>query len=70
MGNVMEYENRDERCRYPFFPGPAGYCWSYAFFVDEGEAWLKKRGVEKMEDICQKCELWKAGILEGDATPT
>lgn len=44
-----KYRNPDPRCRYPFTPDPAGYCWSYAHHVD-GTA-----GFENMQAICAMC---------------
>lgn len=55
---VKTYRNPDERCGYPFTPDGAGYCWSFAHFIDKGDEWLKDRKVEKMEDICEHCECW------------
>ena len=53
---IKTYRNPDERCAYPFSPGY--YCWSYAFYIDYGDEWLKKRKVESMEEICHHCEFW------------
>lgn len=50
----LKYENKDERCTYPFSPDPAGYCWSYAHHVDG------KGHCPDMSTICPECELWDA----------
>lgn len=47
------YLNPDPRCRYPWTPGPAGYCWSYACYVDGDKNYTP------IESICRGCELWK-----------
>jgi hypothetical protein len=48
-----KYRNPDKRCAYPWGPGGAGYCWSFANHVD---------GDKKFKDlstICPGCEMWK-----------
>lgn len=60
MDGFNKYENPDKRCEYPFEPCAVGYCWSYANFVDDGDKFLRLRGVEKFEDICAKgCSFWR-----------
>lgn len=51
--STAKYRNPDPRCTYPWSPGGAGYCWSFAHHVDG------RKRYEDMEKICPKCELWK-----------
>ena len=48
---VEKYRNPDPRCKYPFEPKFAGYCWGYANHVD-GEP-----GFEKF--TCEGCDMWQ-----------
>ena len=50
---ISDYKNPDPNCGYPFYNSNAGYCWSYAFYVD---------GDEKFKNIlehCKTCEHYK-----------
>jgi len=55
----LKYENKNQKCTYPFTPDPAGYCWSYAHHVDG------TKGYEKMKKICPNCDLFKPNIDKG-----
>lgn len=55
------YENKDQRCTYPFEPCGAGYCWSFANHVDGTPRF------EDMSKICPGCEFWKDTVESTDA---
>lgn len=61
MRRIATYENRDERCGYPFTMDPLGYCWSYATHVDvmAGRTEDADGRWRDMESICSGCDLWK-----------
>lgn len=52
---IAKYRNPDPRCTYPFDHSPAGYCWSYAHWVDGSSGYAGK----PVEDLCKGCDLWK-----------
>ena len=53
MGIYTKYENKDERCTYPFSDDPLGYCWGYANFIDGDKAFK--------DFTCDGCEYWEGG---------
>ena len=59
-----DYRNPDPQCTYPWSPGPAGYCWSWANHFD---------GAPKFADIqtiCKGCECYASQLAEADQQPT
>ncbi|KKL79831.1 hypothetical protein LCGC14_2010860 [marine sediment metagenome] len=46
----LKYENKDKMCEYPFTPDPAGYCWTYANYIDQ------TTGFEVLN--CEGCECY------------
>jgi len=61
MGRLIDYKNNYGWCRYPYMPGPLGYCWGYAAGVDEGKTKEEqyKSCTAKDENGKYYCEFYK-----------
>ncbi|MFH1614897.1 MAG: hypothetical protein ABIG61_07425 [Planctomycetota bacterium] len=58
VAKINSYRNTDRRCTYLFTCKPLGYCWSYAWHIDD------KTSDEDMEKMCKGCDMWKGVVSD------